>query len=537
MKKLAKILLLGLLTVGMTTGCSLEDILKNIDSGSNNSESTSDSGDADSSGNNNYDGDKGSSDSSENSSDSSSSSSSSGTQTGTTWSDDYAAIMSAHLYGTVLPYTGDADTVVAYDEDYDMVTLIGGNVTLTNYESLLIADNYELVGEDEETGAFAAEKAVSTADGDRFVYVYAEYDYETGDFSAQAFDPYYYSFPSEAIEEFFDNWEATPFSIPTIDVENAHFAFQEDEFNIWYYILDMEDSVNASLIAYNCNQSDFAAYYSKLETACWDIESKTSEGETYYACLLNIENVGVARMELYYSADYNAIALTIYAYMSAPDIIPGTTYTSWPATQIAIMLGGDIEDTVPAYTGANNGFQLLDDYYGMAVVVLVEEGTESAGASAYLKTLTDADYVLNGTTKIGDDRYVSPNEEIYVSVFPAATPGTITIYFEAAEEDDSVWPTTKLANALGENVTDVVPALDGADYYGLYVDDEKIQIEVDFGDESVISSELSKYQSALLTAGYTEAGADKYGDMHYASPNNQLDLCAWKGSVLVILKN
>ena len=42
-----------------------------------------------------------------------------------------------------------------------------------------------------------------------------------------------------------------------------------------------------------------------------------------------------------------------------------------------------------------------------------------------------------------------------------------------------------------------------------------------------VSAAIASYQADLVAAGYTEAGEDSYGDMHYASPNAELDICAW----------
>ena len=546
MKNIAKILLLGLLTVGMTTGCDLERFANPTSRGGN--DSSAKNADSSDNGGNHYGDDSsfneggsssannggsnsennGSSSSTNNGGDSGNSGSSdSGNNNTPGWTTDEVALMSAHLYGEVLPYTGSSESVVDYDAEYDMITITGGDVDIDEYQTALLASAYELVGEDE--GVYAVEKPVSTSAGTRFVYVYVEDDEDDG-FSLQAFDPYYYSWPTEAIAAFFEDYEATSFDVPTIDAEGAYFAFQEDPYNIWYFFLEMEDYVNANLVAYECSQSDFTTYYNKLDAAGWELEEQTSDGETYYVCTLNIENVGVARMELYYSASYEAISLTIYVYMSAPDIIPGTTYTSWPAIQIATMLGSSVKDTVPEYTGTNNGFQLLDDYYGMAVVVLVDKGTEEAGAAAYVAALPTAGYVLDGKTAIGDDRYVSPNEEIYVSVFPAATPGTITIYFEAAEpttQTNSEWPAARIKEELGSSVTDVVPALDGANDYAVFADSDSVQVQAVYSTYSEMVAAQETYAGILKTAGYTEAGRDSYDDMYYNSPNNQINVCPW----------
>lgn len=551
MKNIAKILLLGLLTVGMTTGCDLERFANPTSRGGN--DSSAKNADSSDNGGNNYgddssfnDGGSSSVNNGGNNSENngSSSSTSSGGDSGNSgssdsgnnntpgWTTDEVALMSAHLYGEVLPYTGSSESVVDYDAEYDMITITGGDVDIDEYQTALLASAYELVGEDE--GVYAVEKPVSTSAGTRFVYVYVEDDEDDG-FSLQAFDPYYYSWPTEAIAAFFEDYEATSFDVPTIDAEGAYFAFQEDPYNIWYLVLEMEDYVSANLVAYECSQSDFTTYYNKLDAAGWELEEQTSEGETYYVCTLNIENVGVARMELYYSASYEAISLTIYAYMSAPDIVPGTTYTSWPAIQIATMLGSSVNDTVPEYTGTNNGFQLLDDYYGMAVVVLVDKGTEEAGAAAYVAALPTAGYVLDGKTAIGDDRYVSPNEEIYVSVFPAATPGTITIYFEAAEPEQgsAAWPTSKVASAvsnLDSTITDVVPALEGADSYNVFEETDSVQVQAVYSSSSAAQAAKASYDTTLKTANFTEGGKDKYGDMNYNSPNEQFYINLWYSS-------
>ena len=551
MKNIAKILLLGLLTVGMTTGCDLNKFLP--DSSSQDSAGDSSNKDADSSDSGNNYGDSGSPDDgsssssnpggssssnpggsdSSNGSGTSDSSNSSGNTGDPGWTSEQSALMATYLYGEVLPFTGSDDSVVAYDEENDMITITGGEVDIDEYQTALLDSGYELVGEDE--GVYAVEKSVSTSEGNRFVYVYVEDDEDDG-FSLQAFDPYFYSWPAEAIAEFFEYWEATSFDIPTIDAPNAYFAFQEDDYNVLYYAFEMEDYINASVYAFNCSESDFTTYYNKLDTVGWDIEEKTSQDETYYVCTLNIENVGSATMELYYSADNEAIALTIYAYMGAPDIIPGTTYESWPAIQIATLLGSDIKDTVPEYTGTNNGFQILDDYWGTAVVVLVDEGTEAAGAAAYVAALPTAGYVLNGKTDIGDDRYVSPNEEIYVSVFPAATPGTITIYFEAAEPEQgsATWPTSKVASAvsnLDSTITDVVPALEGADSYNVFEGTGgNVQVQAVYSSSSAAQAAKASYDATLKTANFTEGGKDEYGDMNYNSPNEQFYINLWYSS-------
>ena len=528
MKKIAKILLLSLVTISMTA-CDLNSILSSLPKGGDESSADADSTD---SGNNYGDDDSSSSnDSSSNDSSSSdnggesSSSSSSSQDEGPTWSAEYAAIMSAHLYGTVLPYTGDENTVVEYDEEYDMVTLTGGDVDLLDYETALLAQSYDVVGEAEDGSAFAVEKAVSTTSGDRFVYVYAEFDEEDG-FYAEAYDPYVYSFPSDALAAFFDDYEATPFDVPAIDGAD-YYQFYEDDYNFLYLMFEMEDSINATLAGFGCTADDFTAYLGSLTAAGWEYEAQEYNGSTYYECELETD-AGVAHMDAMYSSDLEAIGLTIYAYMTAADINPDTTYETWPASIVAQLLGSEVTDVLPPYAGDNNGFQILNDSYGTAVLVLVEDGTETAARDAYKETLKAANFTENGVDGYGDQIFLSPNEQFEVTPYFGTT-GSMTIAFEAVKQA-AAWPTDSVASAVGAlatGITDVVPASEGAEEYYLYTaDPTKVQIQCTYS--TGLDAALTAYKATLATAGWTSAGNSASGSPYYNSPNEQLNVNPWK---------
>lgn len=432
--------------------------------------------------------------------------------------------MYTYLYGTVLPYTGDAETVVEYDDYYGMVTLVGGNVTYAGYQAALLADNYDLVGEDEEEGMFAVEKAVSTTEGTRFVYVYAEFDEEEG-FYAEAYDPYYYSYPADAIAAFFEDYEATPFEIPEIDAD--YYSFQEDSLNGLYVLFGAADYVNASLYAFGCSEADYTAYMGVLETAGWEAEEKEYDGFSYFACTLST-SAGVASIEVSYYEEYEAVAITIYAYMGTPDITPDTTYTEWPASIVATMLGSDVTDTLPAYTGANKGFQILDDAYGTAVLVLVDNGSETAGVAAYETILLAAGYTQTGVDSYGDKIFASPNNQIEVNPYFGTT-GSFTIAFKEIAQLQP-WPASDVAAAVtakfGSSITDVVPGIDGEDFYLYKESADKLQIQVTF--TSGLDAALTQYAANVLAAGWTDAGKNTSGNTNYNSPNGQLYLCPWK---------
>lgn len=527
MKKIAKILLLSLAVVGMTA-CDLNSLVNSLNSSMGDTSDSSSDNKADSSDSGNYGDDNSSNggDDSSNGGDSSSSSSSSSSNDDTpTWSDEYAAIMSAHLYGTVLPYTGDENTVVEYDEEYDMVTLTGGDVDLLDYETALLAQSYDVVGEADDGSAFAVEKAVSTSSGDRFVYVYVEFDEEDG-FYAEAYDPYIYSFPSDALAAFFDDYEATPFDVPAIDGAD-YYQFYEDDYNFLYLMFEMEDYINATLAGFGCTANDFTAYLGTLTAAGWEYEAQEYEGSTYYECELETD-AGVAHMDAMYSSEFEAIGLTIYAYMTAADIDPDTTYETWPASIVAQLLGSEVTDVLPPYAGDNNGFQILNDSYGTAVLVLVEDGTETAARDAYKETLKAAGFSENGVDGFGDQIFLSPNEQFEVTPYFGTT-GSMTIAFEAVKPAVA-WPTESVASAVGAlatGITDVVPASEGAEDYYLYTaDPTKVQIQCTYS--TGLDAALAAYKATLATAGWTSAGESASGSPYYNSPNEQLNVNPWK---------
>ena len=79
--------------------------------------------------------------------------------------------------------------------------------------------------------------------------------------------------------------------------------------------------------------------------------------------------------------------------------------------------------------------------------------------------------------------------------------------------------------------TDDLPGIaDGSDY-GMYggVSSDMFQIKVSFNSQEEVAPALAAYQQNLLNANFAEAGEDRYGDMHYYSPNKQYDACPWSG--------
>lgn len=203
----------------------------------------------------------------------------------------------------------------------------------------------------------------------------------------------------------------------------------------------------------------------------------------------------------------------------------------WPADDIAALLGNEITDTVPAFTGENSGFTVLDDEYGTAVMVNVTSGTEEAAITAYQAVLTGAGYTELVADSSGDMQYVSPNNQILVCAY-MGTSGSITILFAPAPY--LAWPAVDVATLLGA-ATDVLPAANGAIYYEIAEGTTYFSIYAYFAAATDAQTALTTYQAALLTAKFTEAGEDSSGDMHYTSENSQFEVCPYVSGARLII--
>ena len=177
----------------------------------------------------------------------------------TAWTDEEKAIMTAHLHGVVLPYTGFEESVVLYDEEAKSVLIQGGLLetnTLANYASLITAAGFKRVN----SSSYVYEKEIQTAEGKRFVRV--GFMSNSGSFYLEAYDPYYYSFPTafakEIASSFFGSTDVPP-------------AFEGAD----YY------EASSSYVAIFCYLKSTTAnddYTTLLKTAGWDVQDEKKDG-------------------------------------------------------------------------------------------------------------------------------------------------------------------------------------------------------------------------------------------------------------------
>ncbi|MCR5505890.1 MAG: hypothetical protein K6F07_02745 [Bacilli bacterium] len=83
--------------------------------------------------------------------------------------------------------------------------------------------------------------------------------------------------------------------------------------------------------------------------------------------------------------------------------------------------------------------------------------------------------------------------------------------------------------ALG--ATDELPGIPNGDSYrAITPSAEQGEFIIDFSSAEAVTAAIEAYQENLLNADFNNIGADKYGDLHFTSPNEQYDVCAWDGN-------
>ncbi len=538
------------------------------------------------------------------------------------WTAEEAKIMTDHLYGVELPYSGFEESVVTWSSEYETLYIKGGAATdedLVAYARALSSIGFVMISQT----SYTFRKVISTDNGDRYVKV-AYYIDEDNEFYLEAYDPFLYEFPTQIALYFayvnFDSYQTPPafnadryevktqnmaiycykdtttavadytaalneamwdttggydanqkfytaispdkaymiyynydaqyksldiyfapvnffnpapikafyekyceytIDIPAINVENANYYFYESQYNSEYIAAGQFEYVHAYLDVLGGTQEDTSAYSQVLAQAGWEVdgssdyETKTSN----YVAKKQIEQLGLAKIDLIYNS-HDGMYLIFYA---ALDPLPGAT---WPAEEIAAVLGSDITDVLPPYEGYSTGYTVFpadmwgDDY----VLVDVESGTENDCVAAYKATLEK-----NGYTATPGGNYFSPNHQIRVTVY-YGTSGTFTIEFVAGPFLE--WPAARVARFIkemyGERVTDVLPAFEGGEEYNTeFYDDEGLYISVS-GDDFDGEQAVIDYTKVLTEDnGFTPVGEDEDGTPYYGSPNKQFAVCSF----------
>ena len=508
------------------------------------------------------------------------------------WTDEEASVMSSHLNGVVLPYTGYEESKISYSEEDDKVYILGGAKEagfISNYVSKLKSLGFEeyFIISGESCGM---EKAVTTDHGVKHVYVYV--GFEENQLYIEAYDPYFYEFPTafvqyiaskyfssdtvvpsitadyyetsednlcvicyltaskddagysailtaanwdvqseksddgyyiaiapdrtfeiaylytsgklriyiepvffwnaDSIRNFILKYDNYAFDVPALNISGAQYQFVESPNNALYYASGIYEAIHAWMYIYGGQESDLATYAATLNNAGWDVYNEND----FYYCYLTIADKGIARVEFEYSK--GTIVITIYSHL---DPLP---LTSWPAEEVNKLLGQYLNDVVPAFSGANRGFTILNDVLGTGVMVNVDRGTEYTAVASYIQTLT-----VNGYTKLDEEEYglnyyLSPNREIIINVY-SAQKGSITIDFRQAPL--SAFP-SNVIDQMFNATNDTVPVEIGASSYNFMIadNDGNLTIVCHYSSKEEAIAAVNAYTNKLLDAEYTEHG-------------------------------
>ena len=227
-------------------------------------------------------------------------------------------------------------------------------------------------------------------------------------------------FPSEAITNAFVRLGLPAFTLTEPDGDGYTYEYRFNEDNLRY--LNYQNLCLDDIRINNMNSTQFSNYITKIESDGW-VGGLNQYGYYHYDKHFETEKL-TAHIKLAFYSQENVAMLTIY-YISDADPEEG-----WPTLTIAALLGHDITDVLPEYTGANSGFRLLNDYFGTAVQVMVEEGTEDAAIAIYEDILLANDYSKQGLY------YYSKHQQIIVDVY-CGTEGSITIDFRRNPHTDT----------------------------------------------------------------------------------------------------
>ena len=210
------------------------------------------------------------------------------------------------------------------------------------------------------------------------------------------------TFPAEAIADAFEALGLPAFEIPGPDGEGYTFEYKFDEENFDY--LDDPAYCYDNMYINNMSSEQFEAYLKKLSDAGWVTESTKSP----YDLTKHFDAGFTASLKLSYteSSSGNYATLRIY-YIADPD-----AEATWPAEEIAELLGEGVTDVLPELVFEGATFKTYDDAYGKGVLAFVGEENQDAVMEAYAKTLGDAGFVPNDS-----GLYASPNGQFFVEIY------------------------------------------------------------------------------------------------------------------------
>ena len=430
------------------------------------------------------------------------------------WTAEEAKIMSDHLNGEVLPYNGVEESVVSYSEKYDVVYIMGGEILaaqMTVFTNAMSAANYA-VSFNAYANQYSFNKKIETEEGDRFIKGMYYRD-ENNEFYLEAYDPFYYAFPSALIQELI---------LESFGSEEILPGYEADRYQI--------DPQDGAVYCYTSSTTSEADYTAVLQEAGWDISQGYDSVNNFYMAVSPNEEY----MVYYHYEDSPYNSLDIY-------VMPINYWNDKPIKAFYEKYT-DYSIDIPVLNVANAGYLFLNSNLN-----------EPAQQSGNIELIHSFLYIYNG--KQADlDRYVNilksfswdvtGSGTLYKALYElegrgfvrieaeySASKGAVILTFYAMLEPYPIegWPYDEIAAILTEDVTDTLPAYEGENGGFSILNDfrgSSVVIVVESGTEQAA---LASYAQTLLRNGYTQNGTYG-GDPVYESKNKQIWVNPYKGT-------
>ena len=414
------------------------------------------------------------------------------------WTEVEAKIMSDHLYGYVLPFTGSEDAAVSYDSESDLVEIQGGPATsavLAAYAEKIVADNFTRVN----STSYVYEKSLTTDAGLR--HIRAGFGNRDGSFYLQAYDPYYYAFPTAFAEyvakEAFDS-KTVPASI-----DADYYEVSDSDFGIY---------------CYTSNTNAVDAYSTVLETATWKVEAELDQG---YKTAISPD--GKYCVKYAYNLQYGSL-----------DIFMGplSYWNTKVVEDFYNKYNGFVVD-IPAFNVANAEYIFKESNINEAAYA--SEAYEAIHAFMYIYG-ADASALPSYETTLKDNNWeVYNNDGFYQAYLTIPNEGVARLEFNYLEKNDAIrvtvyykldpimlkeWPEDEINEVLGNIVLGSLPKYTGEKKGFTFLNDmfgTAIVVHVEKGTEQAT---MDYYiNTDLAAAGYV---LDQYNN--YSAPDSEISV-------------
>ena len=366
------------------------------------------------------------------------------------------------------------DSVTAYFESTEKD---GGYSTLLTTAGFTVTEI--------ENGDHDYYRALSSDELLGLVYIYAD-----GALEISFTYPLTQSWPSKALGNamtYYSAQGAVKFDIPAFEGENLTFMFSDGYYNYDYKnkqdkYLDLTGKV--TVMDSTSQLTD--AYKTKLTaTAGW---TEIGEGSGKYQKKVGDSDDTFARIDVSYDDAKKYTTIDFY-YVPRPDATKG-----WQADAVAAALGKYVTDTIPAYEGDIEGFEID----GVDIVVSLKEDADANQAKEdYIATLKNKGYTEEGSGY--SLKYQSPNKQIQLTLSTSSWNGNkLNIRFAEMPSEWNEDRIKELLQGIGSSVQSIVKFTSENEYLCSYVkkSDTTIELYLSRKDkEAFTNDDLASYAS------------------------------------------